>query len=213
MNIHRLFSIILLICTLLSACTPAATSTAAPPTTTAEIMTPTLALTTFSSKVFELPMSVSFGSDWHVSDDFTDLVTVAGKQKAWEVGFNIVTSAQMADPADGHLVPFPEDFVASLQADPDFKVDQITPVTIDGIEGIQIDATPVWKSAAANKKPFLSLHSTGWNLINDAERWRFIYLGDVNGERLLIMLIAPADQFDAAAEQAQEVLNTVVFAK
>jgi hypothetical protein len=39
------------------------------------------------------------------------------------------------------------------------------------------------------------------------EAWRFILLDNVNGERLLILLKAPADQFNAAASQAQAILD------
>jgi hypothetical protein len=59
MNTRKLLvSMLLLVCILLSACTPAAMPTA----------TLVDGLTTFSSKVFELPMALSFGQrDWHVS--------------------------------------------------------------------------------------------------------------------------------------------------
>jgi hypothetical protein len=212
----------MLISVLLSACVPAAptalpmivTPTIVVPTARLPAITPTPELTAFKSKVFELPMTVSFGQqDWQVSDDFADLVTVDSSHGGWGVSFNLVTDAKLADPANEHHIPFPEDFVSWLQSNPDFKVGQPTKVTIGGIDGTQIDATPVWQSDSTNKKQFLVLRSVNWNIVTNPERWRFIYLPNVNGERLLILLIAAADQFNTATEEVQAVLNTVEFTK
>lgn len=173
------------------------------------------ALTTFTSKVYKLPLTVSFGGDWRVTDDFTDLVTleIRPKDMCSCLGFNLVTDAQLVDPADEHRVPFPEDFLAWLESNPDFSVGESKQVTVGGITGLQIDATPVWTSTTRKKKPFLYLRSTGWNIVSAPERWRFILLDNVNGERLLILLMSPADVFDTASRQAQSILDSVVFTK
>jgi hypothetical protein len=165
--------------------------------------------TTFSPKIFELPMSISFGPEWHIIDDFTDLVTVARKEEDLNVGFNIVTNAKLADPVSGDQIPFPEDFASWIKSNPDFKADEPTEVMVADIKGLQIDATPT----TTIKKDFLYMSGTRWNMIPSPERWRFILLNDVNGERLLILLIAPADQFNVAVAQAQAVLDSVVFTK
>jgi hypothetical protein len=164
-------------------------------------------LTTFSSKIYKLHMSVSFGSDWHVIDDFTDLVTVAGTQKDWNAGFNIVTNAKLADPVSGAQIPFPVDFASWIKSNPDFKTDEPIEITVGGIKGLQIDATPM----PPKQKDFLYMSGTKWNIIPSAEQWRFILLNDVNGERLLIFLIAPADQFKDAVQQSQSILDSVAF--
>lgn len=187
-------------------------STPVPPTpvpTEAPTVAPTPEEITFSSKKYKLPMSVSFGPDWQVIDDFTDLVTVAGMQKDWNVGFNIVTNAKVADPVSGDKIPFPQDFASWIKSNPDFTVNEPTEVMVAGIKGLQIDATPI----ATKQKDFLYMSGTRWNVVSKPEGWRFILLNDVNGERLLILLIAPADQFNVAAEQAQAVIDSVVFTK
>ena len=189
-----------------------APSTPVPPTpvpTEAPTVAPIPSETTFSSKIYKLPMSVSFGPDWHVIDDFTDLVTVAGTQKDWNVGFNIVTNAKVADPVGGTQIPFPQDFASWIKSNPDFTANEPTEVMVAGIKGLQIDATPI----ATKQKDFLYMSGTRWNMISKPEGWRFILLNDVNGERLLILLIAPANQFNVAAEQAQAVIDSVVFTK
>jgi hypothetical protein len=210
-----LVSVLILVCILLSACAPAAQATPPAPTVIPPtVISPTQSLTTFTSKVYKLHMAVSFKpTEWHISDDYIDLVTVDSTAQDFGVAFNIVTNAELADPTDGHLVPFPEDFVGWIKSDPDFNLGDQKQVTVSGINGLQIDATPIWKSTTTNKKLFLMLRLNGWNIVTKPERWRFIVLDDVNGERLLILLIAPADQFNDAVQQAQAILDSVVFTK
>lgn len=186
--------------------TPAATTV--PPTAAPTVGSPQ-GPTTFSSKIYKLHMSVSFGPDWHVIDDFTDLVTVASKQKDWNVGLNIVTNAKVADPVSGAQIPFPDDFASWIKSNPDFKADELTEVMVAGLKGLQIDATPM----PAKQKDFLYMSGTKWNMIPGPERWRFILLNNVNGERVLILLIAPADQFKDFIQQSQSIVDSAVFTK
>ena len=210
MNTRKLLvSVLMLVSVLLSACASVATppDPISVPSTVVPIVASDQSLTTFSSKIYKLHMSVSFGSDWHVIDDFTDLVTVAGTQKNWNAGFNIVTNAKLADPVSGAQIPFPVDFASWIKSNPDFKTDEPIEITVGGIKGQQIDATPM----PPKQKDFLYMSGTKWNIIPSAEQWRFILLNDVNGERLLIFLIAPADQFKDAVQQSQSILDSVAF--
>jgi hypothetical protein len=213
-RLSKLFFVVVLFA--LVACQPQATPpapTAIPPTTVSPTTTPTAASvageTSFSSKGYKLHMSVSFGPDWHIADDYTDLVTVQATKADWNVGFNIVTNATVADPVTGARNPFPEDFASWIKSDKDFKAGTPTDVTVAGIKGLQIDATPV----STSKKDFLYNSANQWNIVPRPEGWRFILLNDVNGERLLILIIAPADEFKVAVEQAQPILDSVVFSK
>jgi len=165
-------------------------------------------LTTFSSKIYKLHMSVSFGPDWHILDDFTDLVTVANTQKDWELGFNIVTNAKLADPISGDQIPFPEDFVAWIKSNPDVKADAPVEVMVAGFKGLQVDATVM----SPSKKTFLYLSGTNWNML-PSEVWRFTLLDNVNGERVLITIVAPPAQIKDFIQQAQSILDSVVFSK
>jgi hypothetical protein len=180
------------------------------PAATAAAQKP-VAETIFSSKIYTLPMSVSFGPDWHVLDDYPDLVTVEKKQQGWQLGFNIVTHAKLADPVDGHLVPFPEDFASWIKSDPSLVVGEPTEVMVGGIKGIQIDI----RSTRTTTKDFLYLTSgTTWNIDRTAFG-RFILLNDVNGERMFIWLVltVDADEFKDAVGQAQTIIDSVVFTK
>lgn len=168
----------------------------------------------FTTSHFKLPMNFTLGTDWYVLEDYSDVVTFRHKLKRTELSFNLVNAAKVTDPVDpaGKRVPFPEDFISWLQADPDFVTAAPVAVTIAGYPGTQIDATSIWTSSTAYKKPFLHLASTGWNLVTDPEKWRFIMLDDVNGERMLIMQIALLDDFELATELGQEIIKTMTVA-
>jgi len=239
MNTRKLLvSVLMLVSVMLSACAPA-TATPAPttvppttaptavpttvPPTTAPTIAPTQAGTMFTPKLVKIPMSLSFGSDWHVDDDFPDMFTIH-TSTSLSLSFYVVTDAYLADPVDGHLISFPEDFLSWIKSNPDFDAIESTPVTVAGIEGLQVDATPIWKSTTTKLKLFLSLSGNGsgneahgWadgeNIVTDPEQWRFILLDNVNGERLLIVLIDERNNLKEKVKQAQKVLDTVVFSK
>jgi virginiamycin B lyase len=166
-----------------------------------------------STTTFKLPMTFPVGPDWYIVEEYSDLVTLKHKTEGWELAFNLVTAAEVTDPVDptGKRLPFPADFISWIQANPDFVAVEPTAVTVGGYPGIQLDATPTWTSTTASKKPFLHLRSIGWNLIPEPEKWRFILLDDVKGERVLILLITPPDAFDRAVKLTQEVFQTVAF--
>lgn len=146
-----------------------------------------------------------------MTEDYGDLVTLRHKPTGTDLAFNLVTEAEVIDPVDPaeKRVPFPEDFISWIQTDPDFAVGEPTPVTVAGYRGVQIDVTPIWTSSTVHKKPFLRLKSSGWNLVTDPEKWRFIMLNDVEGERMLILQISPPDTFEHGTELAEEVLKTL----
>ena len=227
MNTRKLLvSILMLVSVLLSACAPAATPpvpTTVPPTT-APTVAPAQAGTTFSPKTFKIPLSVSFGPEWSVHYNLPGKFDI-NNQHDFGLSFYIVTTAKLADPIDGNLIPFPEDFLSWIKSNPDFDAVESTPVTVAGIEGLQIDATPVWKPVDdAHLKLFLSLSGNkygntegqpdGENIVTDSEQWRFILLNNVNGERLLIILIdGNGHDFQDAVGQSQVVLDSVIFTK
>lgn len=172
------------------------------------------AATAISSSRFKLPMTFAVKTDWTVTEDYSDIVTVRHQPTATEISFNLVTTAEVSDPfsPDGKRIPFPEDFTRWIQEDPDFAVEAPMPVTVAGYSGVQIDVTPTWTSSTAHTKPFLHLKSLDWNLVTDPEKWRFIMLDDVEGERVLVLQILPPDAFEQGTEVAQELLNTLYIA-
>ncbi len=210
---NLLVSVLVLVSILLSACAPAATQapTVIPPTT-APTVAPAQEQTTFSSSKFEIPMTLTYGSDWYLLDEYSDLFTlkIKGTGFSWELGFNLVTDAQIADPNSSATIRWPDDFAAYLQSNQYFEAGQPMPVTVGGVKGIQIDALV---KNIGQKRTFIALKSTDWLYLDVTEKWRFIMLDDINGQRLLITMNAPPDGFSKAAELEQKVLDTVVFAK
>src|SRR4030095_15939184 len=99
---------------------------------------------TFSSKKFGLPMSISFGPEWQVTEDFADEILLMGGTQAYEgveLVFILVKDAKIADPASTATMPWPDDFVAYLHSNQYLGVGQSMPVTVGGINGVQIDVS------------------------------------------------------------------------
>ena len=199
----------------LAACQPVTSRPELPTVIEHKIPTHTAqAAARLSSSQFKLPMTFAVNADWSIAEDYGDLVTVRHKPTATDLAFNLVTTAEVADPLDpeGKRVPFPEDFMSWIQGHPDFAAGAPAPVTVAGYPGVRVDVTPIWTSNTAHKKAFLRLKSTGWNLVTDPEKWRFIMLDDVEGERVLVLQISPADAFDQGTRVAQELLKTLNIA-
>ena len=216
MNTRKLLvSILMLGCILLAACAPVATlpaPTVVPPTVAPTTAPTQEALTTFSSSKFEIPMTMTYGSDWYSEGEFSDMFTLKIKDTdyAWELGFILAAEAQIADPNSAATIPWPTDFVTYLQSNQYFEAGQPISVTVGGVKGIQIDALV---KNIGDKRTFIALKSTDWLYLDDTEMYRFIILDDVNGRRLLIVMNAPPDGFSKANELEQKVLDTVVFSQ
>jgi len=180
-------------------------------------MVPTVApaqdQTTFSSKKFGLPMSISFGPEWHVREDFADEILLVGGTQAYEgveLVFILVKDAKIADPASTATMPWPDDFVAYLHSNQYLEVGEPMPITVGGVNGVQIDES---NKNIGQKRTFIALKSTGWLYLDYDQNWRFIILDDVNGKRLLIATTEAAEGFSVATELAQKVIDTIVFPK
>ena len=220
MNTRKLLvSVSMLVSVLLSACasaTAAPAPTAIPPTTIPSTAAPTVApaqdQTTFSSKKFGLPMSISFGPEWHVREDFADEIELVGGTQAYgvELAFILVKDAKIADPASTATMPWPEDFVAYLHSNQYLEVGEPMPITVGGVNGVQIDES---NKNIGQKRTFIALKSTDWLYLDYDQSWRFIILDDVNGQRLLIGTTAASEGFSVATELAQKVIDSVVFTK
>jgi hypothetical protein len=217
---NLLVSVLMLVSVLLSACAPATTppsATTVPPTvippTMAQTVAPAQDQTTFSSKKFGLPMSISFGPEWHVAEDFADEFELVGGTQAYdgvELVFIFVKDAKIADPASTATMPWPDDFVAYLHSNQYLEVGEPMPITVGGVNGVQIDVS---NKNIGQKRTFIGLKSTGWLYLDADQSWRFIILDDVNGQRLLIGTTEAPEGFSVATELAQKVIDSVVFTK
>ena len=214
MNARKLLvSVLMLVSVLLAACAPAATQapTAIPPTT-APTIAPAQEGTTFLSKTFNPPITFSYEPDWKIDSEFpSQFVQLKYKDYDGEFLFINPKSATVAGPAAPYsVIPFPDDFVNWIQAHGLFRVVKTQSVFVGGLSGTQIDAT----SACGSHTAWLFVGAGGWNC-DPGGHYRFTYLDDVNGERLLIMTVGyvSADDFILMTDASQKVLDTVVFTK
>jgi len=215
MNARKLLvSILMLVSVLLSSCAPAATTapTAIPPTT-APTIAPAQAQTTFSPKAFDLPITFRYGSDWKIDSEVSSQISFTYKDYDGYFSFINPKTAMVAGPAAPYsVVPFPDDFVNWIQAHGLFQVVKTQSVLVGGLPGTQIDAdnTP----ACGAKTEWFLVGTGGWNCGGDGH-YRFSYLDDVNGERLLIMTQGniSAQDFTLMTDASQKILDTVVFSK
>ena len=213
MNTRKLLvSVLMFVSVLLAACAPAATQapTAIPPTT-APTIAPAQEGTTFLSKTFDVPITFQYGPEWKI--DLEDSSEVVLKYKDYDGEFLFINpkSTKVAGPAAPYsVIPFPDDFVNWIQAHGLFRVVKTQSVFVGGLSGTQIDAT----SACGSHIAWLFVGAGGWNC-DPGGHYRFTYLDDVNGERLLIMTVGyvSADDFILMTDASQKILDTVVFSK
>jgi hypothetical protein len=218
-----LVSVLMLVCVALSACAPAVTATkpaatTIPPTAIPPTVAPTVApaqeQTSFSSDKFQLPMSVSFGPEWDVVVDSVGEILLVGGTRAYEgveLVFIFVKDAKIADPASMATMPWPDDFVAYLHSNEYLGVGEPMPITVGGINGVQIDVSV--KNIGQTRNFIVARGDSAWLYLDYDQNWRFIILDDVNGQRLLIATTEAPEGFSVATELAQEVIDSVVFTK
>jgi hypothetical protein len=188
---------------------PAATLAAAPAAPTSA---PAQAQTTLASKIFKLPMTARYGTEWSIQDEYADVVTLVGPA---ELAFIIVKDVKIADPmASFSKVAFPDDFVGWIKSHGLFPTLDTHPVVVGGLKGIEINTQVT--ADCGTKKDWLFLAQTGWNC-RKGEYYHFILLNDVYGQRVLIMNTGgddfSAEHFKAQVAASQQVLDTVVFSK
>ena len=211
---------------------PAAAPTAVPPTaappavppTAAPTIVPTPAQTTVSPKIFKIPMSVTFGPDWRYGISSPGAIELLYDRLNLYVDFLIADNATLfisGDPATH--VPFPDDFAGYLRSNNYFSdVTPNIPLSIGGVKGYQVEA--IGKSLSPNRRAFFSSDQTNFKEFvgTEPQKYRFIYVGAISGQRLLVIISSDVDpglsplsvsQFDALMPTVQEVLDTVVFSK
>jgi virginiamycin B lyase len=178
---------------------------------TETILTSPQTVTSFSPQSFTLPMTFSFGAEWHIAEEYADVVSLASTGFDGYLSFIVPSSIEVSGPLSPfYPIPFPDDFVTWIQAHDLFQVVNTQAVVVGGLDGIQIDADAT--QACGTKKNWLFLASTGWNCALGVH-YHFIYMDDVYGNDLLIMLegYASPQEFVSKVEASQEVLDTLVF--
>jgi len=157
---------------------------------------------------FELPLMLAFGKEWHLSDNYVDMISVSTTKLG--VAFNIVDNALVFDSKSSKYIPFPDDFVAYLRSNSLYSdVSDPVDVTIGGVDGSQIDVI----GKAPQHRDFLVLSGTGWAYNPPPAKTRFILLDNVAGKRILIFILGPDGDTAPDFNPAIEVLNSIKFSE
>jgi len=169
--------------------------------------------TTFLSKTFSLPVTFQYGPEWKIDGEDSSEVTLKYKDYDGEFVFINPNNTQIASPvAPYSAIPFPDDFANWIQTHGLFQIFKTQSVLVSGLPGTQIDAT----SACGTKITwfFVGPGGGGWNC-DPGGHYRFTYLDDVHGERLLIMTVGyvSADDFILMTDASQKILDTVAFSQ
>ncbi len=185
--------------------------TAVPPTAVPTI-TPAQAGTIYSPKTFDLPITFLYGPEWILEPENASQVSLTIKDSDEYFSFIDLKSVKIASPAAPYsAVAFPDDFVNWIQAHGLFQVVKTESVFVGGLPGTQIDVETT--ADCGTGQNFLFAGSGGWKCWPGLY-YRFVYMDDVNGERLLIMIEGYSDEdFASKVDAAQKVLDTVVFSK
>jgi virginiamycin B lyase len=171
-------------------------------------------LTTFSPTAFDLPITFRYSPDWKIDSEVSSQVSFTYKD--YDGYFSLINpkTAKVAGPAAPYsVISFPDDFVNWIQSHGLFQIVKTQSVLVGGLPGTQIDAdaTP----ACGAKTMWFLVGAGGWNCSFVDGHYRFIYLDNVNGERLLIMTQGnmSAQDFTLMTDASQKILDTVVFSK
>jgi hypothetical protein len=110
-------------------------------------------------------------------------------------------------------MPAPEDMVAWLRHHPYLQTDEPQAAAIGGVEGVRLDAVVASVPPTECGGDCLGLFTVGdrsydW-LAYEKQKLRFVVLENVGGERVTIVMVAPAEDFEGFLPKAQEVIDTV----
>jgi hypothetical protein len=168
----------------------------------------------YATKVFEPGFSFRVAEGWvSLTTEKPDAVVLGEANGPTLIGFLNVEKVFDPNEPKGELRSAPEDMVAWLQEHPRLDAEEPSRVSVGGISGQQFDAiaSAPTKSPTFCAEPCVPLFAirtdTFW--VGKSEKYRFIVLGDVEGQEVTIFFGGPAVEFDESLPKAQKVLDTV----
>jgi hypothetical protein len=110
-------------------------------------------------------------------------------------------------------MPAPDDMVGWLRQHPYLRTGEPQAAAIGGVEGVRLDAVVASVPPTECGGNCLGLFTVGdrsydWGAF-EKEKLRFIVLEDVGGERVMVVVEAPGEDFEEFLPKAQEVMDTV----
>ena len=160
-----------------------------------------------------VPITLTLSGGWTYGGVDANNLELFWNGQNVDLGFHPISrvtlpGAKTTDP----WIPVPADFAAWVQQRPEWKDYQTRPVTVGGRPGTEIDAAFVWDTGMI-KRDFLRYTTGAWlyDQYNVGHRIRFIVVPGTSDDGLMIVVNAPAADFDAAAAALDGVLASVHF--
>lgn len=191
---------------------PPATATPAP-TEAVSGPSPSPASTVVDASAFGVPLTLTLSGGWsNYAIERTNLGMSWGDNRV-DLGFHPLSMVTLpgATLVDA-WIPVPADFVTWIKGRPEYTAIQTRPVTVGGRSGTEIDADFVW--ATDTRPQDLVRYSTGawlYDQGDEGHKIRFIILPGTSNDGVMIVVNAPATDFDAATAALDVVLATVQF--
>jgi hypothetical protein len=167
----------------------------------------------YRSVAFEPSFSFRVGESWkHVAPELPDKLAISPRGQAGDPLLIFRNLREVYEPAKSMDTPpvmkAPEDMVGWFQHHPYLQTAEPQPVTIGGVEGVQVD----W--VVAEDAPFAEVDTFKYSDGSDAAtakgfKHRAIVLEGVQGETVTIGIGSKASEFEEFAPKAQKVLETV----
>ena len=169
----------------------------------------------YRSVEFEPSLSFHVGKGWWSGEqELPDFMQLASQERTAFLRFANVK--EVYKPGTQDVVEAPEDLVGWLQDHPDLKTGEPEPITVGGIEGVQIDVLvrdlpeDVYGECGVECVDIAPLSGGEQGVyFREVNKRRVIVLEDVKGETVTIDFAAPVALFDEFASDAQEVVDSV----
>ena len=170
---------------------------------------------TYRTEEFEPAFSFGVGEGWtNLPLEKPDVLALFRGQRVL-LGFFKARKVYKPDESYG-VVEAPDDLVGWLRRHPYLRTSAPQTVTVGGIEGQRIDVVvgdlPEGHRVGACGPDCVDLFglSDGTALgVAKGEKVGWVVLEDVRGDTVVIGFLAPADEFDEHAPEAQKVIDTV----
>jgi hypothetical protein len=168
----------------------------------------------YRSVKFEPSLSFHVGKGWWSGEqELPDFMQLASQERTAFLRFANVK--EVYKPGTQDVVEAPQDLVGWLQDHPDLKTGEPEPITVGGVEGVQIDVLvrdlpeDVYGECGAECVDIAPLSGEQGVYFREVNKRRVIVLEDVKGETVTIDFDAPVALFDEFAPEDKKVVDSV----
>ena len=209
--------------------TPPTAAVTAPPRDLPSDTVP-LAAGTWTSSRFTPRLTMTIDGSWTVVfPDHPEFLQLA-QSDGTVGGLSFVRLNQVLDPGrtylttddldtEGGLQPRPDDVAAWLAANPRLSVSPPAPVSAAAVNGVQVDVDvrSAYESELCNQGECVPLWpfddaTLGRGVVRPDNLYR-IYTLDVEGQKVLVILVADADNYGRLLTEADRVLSSLTFSR